>query len=191
MALGQRFPQFRVRIAGRSLPDLAQELQEYLYELWRYTQGIPGGFLNTAATAIQAGIAAAAGTVTASWAAADHTHSIETAAPTNPTGVTPAEGTGTALMRADATIQSIILKTAALNPDHYVLQSDSGDALGIAWVPGFSREETEFLREIFITSTSADDRGARHGAASSCDGRFASDRRDPCDNCCADARGSR
>lgn len=191
MALRQRFMQFRNRIVGRSLPDSAQEIQEYLYEIWRYTQGIPGGFLNTAATAIRAGIASAAGTVNASWAAADHVHNPETAAPSNPTGVTPDEGSGTALMRADAVIEDIILKTAALNPDNYVLQSDSGDALGVQWVPGFSREETEFLREIFITSTSDQDRGARRATVSSCDGRFASDRRDPCDNCCADARGSR
>lgn len=190
MALGQRFPQFVLRIVGRSPSNYAEELQEFCYKVWRYTQGIPGGFLSTAATAIQAGISAAAGTVTASWAAADHVHSIETATPSNPTGVEAAEGSGTALMRADATVQDIILATAADQPDHYVLQSNSGEALGVEWVPGFTRSETEFLREIFVASLASEERGARRTAAV-CDGRFASDRRAPCDNCCTNDRGVR
>lgn len=195
MALGQRFPQFRNRLVGRSLPDSAQELQEYLYEVWRYTQGIPGGFLDTVATTIRAGVAATAGSVLASWAAADHTHDVETAAPSNATGVAASEGTGTALMRADATIRDIILATAAAEPDGHVLQSNSGEALGVEWVPGFTRTETEFLREIVTVATSSGERGSRSlVAASLCDGRFASDRRSPCGSSlssCCDSRGAR
>ncbi len=178
MPLGQRFPQFRNRVVGRSPSDYAKELQEYLYDVWRYTQGIPGGFLDTVATAIRAGVASTAGTVAASWAAADHIHNPETAAPSNPTGVTPSEGSGTALMRADATIEDIVLATAALSPNGYVLQSNSGQALGIEWVPGLSRTETEVLISIVERTTGSGSRSARS--------RCRSARCQRTGNCCGD-----
>lgn len=191
MAVGQRFPQFRNRLVGRSPSDYAQEVQEYLYDVWRYTQGTPGGFLDTAATAIRAGIAAAAGSVLTSWAAADHVHSVETAAPANPTGKTASEGTGTALMRADAVVPDIILTTAALQPDGYALLSDSSQALGVRWAPGLSASEITYVQNQFVTNIDAGERSAR--TAMECDDRFASDRRSnpiPCDSVSCE-RGAR
>lgn len=104
MALGQRFTKLNLRLVGRHPSDYAQQLQELLEDLWRFTMGIPGGFLNTAATAIQAGVAAAAGTVAASWAAANHVHNILTAAPAGLSN-SNSEGSGTSLLRADAGIK--------------------------------------------------------------------------------------
>jgi len=75
-------------------------------------------------TTVQAGVAADPGDTLAA-ALSNHTHPSETAAPSNPValGGSPSEGTGTALMRADATLvlddggatdgQALVYNTAA------------------------------------------------------------------------------
>ena len=187
MALRQRFFQFSLKLVGRHPSDYAQELQDFLESVWQYSLGIPGGFLDLAASVIRAGIASAAGDRNTGWAASDHVHQIETAAPSSPTGVTPDEGIGTALMRADAVIQDRILLEAASQPDGYVLQADSTQALGISWTPGLTRDEVTFVESQFLSSLESSERGARRNDTI-CDGRFASDRRAPCGSCC-DSRG--
>jgi hypothetical protein len=110
--------------------------------------GIPGGFFGTAPNVIVAGDPADAGTENAGWMAADATFEVQTAAPTNPTGTAAAEGTGTALMRADATIKQGIVTTKgdilghnatvparhAVGANTTVLTADSAQTTGLAWV---------------------------------------------------------
>lgn len=100
------------RIVGRAPTDYARELEEFLQRLFAFTaDGIPPGFTDTDPTEIQAGATADPGSETSGWAAADHTHEIATASPTYPTQKTADEGTGTALMRADAKIAQGIVTT--------------------------------------------------------------------------------
>lgn len=195
MALRQRFFAFNLKLVGRNPADYARELEELLESLWNFTLGIPGGFLNIVATILQAGVASSAGDRNTGWAAADHNHRIETSAPTSPTGPTPLEGTGTSLMRADATIRDGVMADAVSQPDGYVLQADSTDVLGVSWTPGLTRDEVVFVRGQFESSLESSDRGARRNDMI-CDGRFASDRRSPCDpsssSCCTiSSRGAR
>lgn len=109
MAVQRRLFKGPPKLTGRHPSDYARELYEFLRKLYEETLGIPGGFIGTIATTIQAGVAAAAGALLSGWAAADHTHAVETTTPPNPTGPVASEGTGTALMRADATIKQGIV----------------------------------------------------------------------------------
>ena len=146
MAIGRRLHAFNVKLVNRHYKDYAQDLELFLKNLWEESLGIPGGFLATAATTIQAGVAALAGTLLAGWAAADHVHAVETASPANPTGTAAQEGTGTALMRADATILQGIVTTKGdvlgfaavparipVGANGQVLTSNSATALGVQW----------------------------------------------------------
>lgn len=151
MGLTRRLPKARVRIVKRDPADYAQELQEKLEELERMAQGIPGGFFGTAPSVIQAGATPAAGSESDGWLSAGATFGIETAAPSHPTGTAAAEGTGTALMRADATIKQGIVAAkgdilthnatvpAALSQsgvvDGDVLTKDSLQSTGLKWAP--------------------------------------------------------
>jgi hypothetical protein len=141
----------RRRLLGRKFDDpkdnCVRDLEEWLSELTDANQGgVPAGFLDVAPEEIQAGDTADGGSETEGWAAADHVHSVDTAAPSNPTGTAASEGTGTSLMRADATIQQGIVTTkgdllgystvparVAVGTDTHVLTADSSVALGLKW----------------------------------------------------------
>jgi hypothetical protein len=102
----------RVQLVGRDPQDYAQELQEAIKKLWeKVWGGIPAGFNGTVPPTIQAGVAGSAGNESAGWMAADAQVPIETGIPANPTGKVASEGTGTALMRASATIAQGIVTT--------------------------------------------------------------------------------
>jgi len=75
-------------------------LDEILRGLRQVVKGIPAGFLNILPTRIQAGVVAFAGDVLTGWAAASHRHDVETEAAVS-LGEANAEGSGTALSRAD------------------------------------------------------------------------------------------
>lgn len=145
--VGRRVARKRVRLAGRVWNDVAQELQEALDQLFDSNDnGIPPGFYDTTPTEVTADSPGDPGLETAGWAAADHDHPVNTAAPTNPTGAAASEGSGSALMRADATVKQGIVTTLgdllgfstvpariAVGTDGQVLTADSGDPLGVAW----------------------------------------------------------
>lgn len=146
--ISRRFRDFSLILVGRHYNDYAYELQEALADLWeQVTGGIPGGFNNITPATIQAGVAADAGSESDGWMSASARPSIETGAPSNPTGTAAAEGTGTALMRADATIRQGIVTTKGdvlgystvparvpVGSDGQVLTADSTQALGVKWV---------------------------------------------------------
>lgn len=107
---------------------------------------IPGGFKNLVASLVRAGVASSAGLQSNGWAAADHVHQPQTAAPSNPTGTAAAEGTGASLMRADATIKqgivtnkgdvltfSTVPARLGVGADGLVLTAASGEATGLKW----------------------------------------------------------
>jgi hypothetical protein len=178
MALSRRLQQFRLRLLGRHPADYAQELQEFLKAMWDQAMGIPGGWLGTTPPTIVAGSAGTAGSEAAGWQAADARPAIETATPSSRTGVTGDEGTGTALMRADATIPDAVIHEATLATDGYGLIADSTQSLKIRFIPALSRDEVEYFKTIFLASSSSNDRGVnRDGPNALCDPRFASDRR--------------
>lgn len=163
MGLTRRSPKSHVRIVGRDPGDYAQELQEKLEELARQAQGIPGGFLGTAPSVIQAGVTAAAGSESAGWLSAGATFGIQTAAPSHPTGTAAAEGTGTALMRADSTIKQGIVaakgdllthngtapaaRSQAGASDDDVLTRDHLEATGMKWAPAKDPNADILLRQ--------------------------------------------
>lgn len=108
----------------------------------------PGGFPASTPTTITPDASGSAGTEAASWAAADHTHAIATAAPSNPTGATASEGTGDNFMRADATIQQGIVTTkgdllgystvparVSIGADGLQLTALASETLGLKWGP--------------------------------------------------------
>jgi hypothetical protein len=93
------------RIVGRLPFRYAQELQEFLEQLFHKAMGgIPAGFNDVAPVDVMAGIAADAGTELTGWAAADHVHAILTddALALTPVSVNT-EGSSPALARADHT----------------------------------------------------------------------------------------
>lgn len=70
----------------------------------RHSVGIPGGFLSRDPSTIQAGVDPDPGTREEGWAASDHVHDAETAAPAGLSN-SNTEGSGSALLRADAGIK--------------------------------------------------------------------------------------
>lgn len=147
MALTRRQPKSRVRIVGRDPSNYAQELQEKLEELDRQGQGIPAGFLGTTPETIQAGAAGDAGTSAEGWMSAGARPAIETGIPSQATGTAGAEGTGTALMRADAVIKQGIVTTKGdvlthsatvparepVGANNTVFTADSAQTNGVKW----------------------------------------------------------
>lgn len=98
---GRRFLGAEIRLTRRAWEEVAPELERWLVRLYEgVSNGVPAGFKNTPASTIQAGVAAAAGTETSGWAAADHTHEVETAPGTDLANAN-AEGSSTSLARAD------------------------------------------------------------------------------------------
>lgn len=137
-----------------ALPDLSTQgwlqvrgqVDKFLQWCRSNYSGLPGGFKNLAATLVRAGVSAFAGTMANGWAAADHVHQPETAAPSHPTGAAAAEGTGSSLMRADATIKqgivtnkgdvltfSTVPARLGVGADGLVLTAASGEATGLKW----------------------------------------------------------
>lgn len=144
-----RFSNRKSYFAGRAWSTLlGVELDETFDDLVlssNATQGIPGD-----PTTVQAGVEADPGTIGGPTPPAleDHVHDVETAAPSHPTGTTASEGIGSALMRADATVQQGIVTTKGdilgystvpsrvpVGADGEVLTADSGDPLGLSWQP--------------------------------------------------------
>lgn len=142
------------RIVGRDPADYAQELQDILEALQAQTDVTNVLYqtetlgIGAAPGTIQAGQTADPGTSGSGWIGADATFAVETAAPTNPTGTAAAEGSGTALMRADATVKQGIVTTKgdvlgfstvpaklAVGSDALGLTADSGQATGLRWGP--------------------------------------------------------
>lgn len=142
-----------VKLVGRSFPDVAQELQEWLEWLAQQAiAGLPAGFNVLVPSSIKAGVVGSAGSQTDGWMSASAQIPIQTGAPTHPTDTVASEGSGAALMRADATIQQGIVTTKGdllgfaavparipVGIDGLVLLSDSTSILGVSWgqaVPG-------------------------------------------------------
>lgn len=128
--------------------EAMRQIEVFIKWARNFYDSIPGGFLESDPTTINAGDSADPGTETASWAAADHEHAVETGAPSHPTGTAASEGSGTALMRADATIQQGIVTTkgdllghstvparVAVGLDGQVLTAEAAQATGVKWAP--------------------------------------------------------
>jgi len=128
-------------------PRAGQKLVNFLRQILDYIQGVPGGFRRTTPLTIIAGTTGDPGTESAGWMAADALAPISTGVPPNATGQVAAEGTGTALMRASATIKQGIVTTKGdiltfgTLPDREpvggngtVLTADSSKPRGLAWI---------------------------------------------------------
>lgn len=148
---GRRAPGYIPRFAGREWDSLTGSLlDDALRRLQDNYSGVPGGFFGITPSTIQAGVTADSRTEVEGWAAADHVHDAETATPVHAVGPVASEGTGTALMRADATIAMGIVEdpgdilvsdgdTAVALPvgdDRTVLMADSAEPAGLRWVKG-------------------------------------------------------
>lgn len=142
-----RFPGKIGSFAGRLWSSrLGLELDEALRKLAQgmaILQKTPGD-----PSTVQAGVTADAGEGPAP-ALDDHVHAVETATPTNATAAAAAEGTGSALMRADATIRQGIVTTKGdllgystvparvpVGSDGQALIADSTAAQGVSWGTG-------------------------------------------------------
>lgn len=135
-------------IVGKPWNMASIELQGFLDRLFKNESGVPGGFQEIDPEAITPDAVADPGTLTAGWAAADHTHPITTASPSNATGNAPSEGSATSFLRSDATIQQGIVTTKGdvlgystvparipIGADGLRLTADSTQALGLSWTP--------------------------------------------------------
>jgi hypothetical protein len=89
-------------VAGLPWERVRLPVKEFLDWCRNNYSGIPGGFKGLTPTRIMASVAAFAGTMLTSWAAADHVHDVETASAVGLAGANT-EGTGTALARASHT----------------------------------------------------------------------------------------
>lgn len=169
MAVGRRRPRPAPRISGRPPEEYAQDLQDFLRDLeFGMSDGIPVGFQDITPEAIEAGAEADPGEENDGWASASHIHDVNTAAPSNPTGTAAAEGSGAALMRADATIQQGIVTTKGdllthsatvparlpVGANGTFLQADSAETTGLKWNTisaafGYEPVDLEYLSWIF------------------------------------------
>lgn len=144
----------KIRLKGQPLDVIAQHLDDVwpkLQQLGRGHNDLQDDVVNIQSgdpenpSTVQAGDSADPGDGT-NPALEDHVHAVDTGAPTNPTGTAADEGTGTALMRADATIQQGIVTTKGdllgystvparvpISTNGFVLTADSAQALGLKW----------------------------------------------------------
>lgn len=108
-----------IRLVGRSPDDYAQELQELLELLQQHAVGaIPAGFNNVTPKPTTVNIAAAAGTQSQGWTAADHIHALNL-------GLT-AKGD---LLSFDGSLYGRL----PVGTDGQVLTADSPSSLGLKW----------------------------------------------------------
>ena len=148
MASGRRPTGFRPQVINQPWGyPVQRELQDWIDSQWASdADGIPAGFEDVTPTTVEADVTSDPGTESEGWAAADHSHGVTTGAPTNPTGTAAAEGTGAALMRADATIEQGIVTTKgdvlthssvparlAVGANNTVLVASSGQTVGLKW----------------------------------------------------------
>jgi hypothetical protein len=91
--------------------EIGRQLDDALEGMIDQSQSIPAGFKGTTPPAIVAGSAGTGGTESAGWMAANARPAVTTATPTWPTQKSAAEGSGFALMRADAKIAQGIVTT--------------------------------------------------------------------------------
>lgn len=110
MTFERRLSEERPRLSDRTWPEVRRELEAFLDGLKDSNdEGLPAGFSATTPSQIQAGVDADEGEPTDGWTPPSHVHEVETATPSHPTGSAASEGSGSALMRADATIQQGIV----------------------------------------------------------------------------------
>jgi hypothetical protein len=124
----------------------AHLLENFLRQLVDGSTAVPGGFGNKAPSTITANSVPSAGHSKKGWMAADAQLAVSTAAPSSPTGRTPAIGVSPSLLRADCTIQQGIVTTKGdilgydtgpqrvpVGANTQVLTADSTQALGVKW----------------------------------------------------------
>lgn len=119
-------------------------------EEWLRKTSLSLAVLNTTPvdpSTVQAGVPADVGTLTGHAPSTDdHVHHVETAIPSHATGSAAAEGTGTALMRADATILQGIVQVKGdllgfsnvpvrlpVGADGHLIVADAASAAGLKW----------------------------------------------------------
>ena len=104
MAQSRRFSgRANIRLAGRGWEDAAPELERLLRKLLEaWSDSIPPGFNDVDPTTIVPGDSADSGAELQGWAAADHTHEVNTGTPAGLANTT-AEGTSDSIPRLDHT----------------------------------------------------------------------------------------
>jgi hypothetical protein len=137
----------RFRTLFRGGSEIGRQLDDAFDNVIAASQSVPSGFQNITPPTIQAGIAGTSGLEADGWMSASARPAVSTGPPIWPTQKGAAEGTGAALMRADAKIAQGIVQakgdllghdgaTAERVPvgtDEEILIADSTETTGVRW----------------------------------------------------------